>query len=455
MSKTRHRLLAIMALLLAMLTVMPSAMADMRGINVSGRAVSERHVHRRLRLRRRQGHAGHRLHQRVHDQPGQLRAAAGQEPRLLPLPGGGNATAEADYFVNTVRPYIGTAVLVLDWEGYQNAAWGNSNWVRVFVNRVHARTGVWPLVYTSAAYLYQIPADVRSHCGLWVAQYANNNATGYQTRPWNYGRYGEAMRQYTSNGRIPGYAGPFGSELLPRYHRAVEQVRQPQRRILHSNSNTATVRSGDTISGIAARTGLWPVSAWSVPSGNVNLIYPGNVVTYRGAGSGNGIHHGRPHAYRQERGDAERDLRRFRLAACRSAQRSYQPEPDLSRSAAPLLTITQLWSRHRVGAFRQSTYLEGTLMDISAATTLAAGIVALVAPALIQTFKKYIPADYVGLTSLGVSVLLGVITIAATNGFHGYGWGIVLTGVIGVAQAVYTLVNQAFSGKLRKDETQA
>jgi LysM repeat protein len=68
----------------------------------------------------------------------------------------------------------------------------------------------------------------------------------------------------------------------------VEQVRQPQRRIFHSNSNTATVRSGDTISGIAARTGLWPVSAWSVPSGNVNLIYPGNVVTYRGAGSGNG-----------------------------------------------------------------------------------------------------------------------------------------------------------------------
>lgn len=210
MSKTRHRLLAIMALLLAMLTVMPSAMADMRGINVSGRAVSERHVHRRLRLRRRQGHAGHRLHQRVYDQPGQLRAAAGQEPRLLPLRGRRQRDRRSRLLrLNTVRPYIGRAVLVLDWEGYQNAAWGNSNWVRVFVNRVHARTGVWPLVYTSAAYLYQIPADVRSHCGLQVAQYANNNATGYQTRPWNYGRYGEAMRQYTSNGRIAGYAGPL------------------------------------------------------------------------------------------------------------------------------------------------------------------------------------------------------------------------------------------------------
>nr|WP_152209976.1 hypothetical protein [Bifidobacterium cebidarum] len=81
----------------------------------------------------------------------------------------------------------------------------------------------------------------------------------------------------------------------------------------------------------------------------------------------------------------------------------------------------------------------------------AAGIVALVAPALVQAFKKYIPADYVGLTSLGASIPLGVIAIAATNGFHGYRWGVVLTGVIGVAQAVYTLVNQALSGKLSKD----
>ena len=60
-------------------------------------------------------------------------------------------------------------------------------------------------------------------------------------------------------------------------------------------------------------------------------------------------------------------------------------------------------------------------MDIFAAITLAAGIVALVAPALVQAFKKHIPADYVVLTSLGVSVLLGVIAIAATNGFTGYG----------------------------------
>ena len=94
-------------------------------------------------------------------------------------------------------------------------------------------------------------------------------------------------------------------------------------------------------------------------------------------------------------------------------------------------------------------------MDISSATAIASAIVALVAPALVQAFKKYIPADFVGLVSLGVSVVLGVVAIAATGGFDGYGWGVVLAGVVGVAQAVYTLVNQAFDGKLSKKNVDA
>lgn len=50
-----------------------------------------------------------------------------------------------------------------------------------------------------------------------------------------------------------------------------------------ARSVSMTVCNGDTMSGIATRTDLWPLSAWSVPSGNINLIYPGNIVTYRGA----------------------------------------------------------------------------------------------------------------------------------------------------------------------------
>lgn len=69
-------------------------------------------------------------------------------------------------------------------------------------------------------------------------------------------------------------------------------------------------------------------------------------------------------------------------------------------------------------------------MDISTATTLASGLVALIAPALVQAFKTYIPSGYVGLVSLAVSILFGVIAIAATGGFDGtYTWGIVLAGV--------------------------
>ena len=52
-----------------------------------------------------------------------------------------------------------------------------------------------------------------------------------------------------------------------------------------ANTTRVAVRSGDTMSGIASRTGLWPLSRWSVPSGNLNLIYPGQVVTYNGGGS--------------------------------------------------------------------------------------------------------------------------------------------------------------------------
>lgn len=46
-----------------------------------------------------------------------------------------------------------------------------------------------------------------------------------------------------------------------------------------------TIQAGDTISGIATRTGLWPLSAWHVPSGNINQIWPGQTATYNGGQS--------------------------------------------------------------------------------------------------------------------------------------------------------------------------
>ena len=92
-------------------------------------------------------------------------------------------------------------------------------------------------------------------------------------------------------------------------------------------------------------------------------------------------------------------------------------------------------------------------MDISTATTLASGIVGLIVPAVVQAFKKYIPSGYVGLVSLAASILFGTIAIAATGGVDGtHTWGITLAGIVGVAQTVYTLVNQVLDGELSKDK---
>ncbi len=121
---------------------------------------------------------------------------------------GGNAIAEADYFVNNIKGYIGEAILVLDWEIEQNHAWGNYEYLKQVARRVKERTGVIPIIYSMAGIYNGISAVAKElNAGLWIAQYADNNPTGYQAHPWNEGAYGCAIRQYTSAGRLPGYNG--------------------------------------------------------------------------------------------------------------------------------------------------------------------------------------------------------------------------------------------------------
>lgn len=100
------------------------------------------------------------------------------------------------------------AVLFLDWEQNQNRAWDDANWSTCWVNRVKQRTnGVIPMVYVQANAVDQVAGARQAGAGLWVAQYASNAPTGYQDHPWKLGAYGEAMRQYTSSGQLPGYSG--------------------------------------------------------------------------------------------------------------------------------------------------------------------------------------------------------------------------------------------------------
>ena len=272
---------------------------------------------------------------------------------------GGDSTAEADMFVNSVRDRVGRSVLALDWEqclAYgrrgcttYNPNWGNPAWIQTWVTRVHERTQVWPIVYVQRSAVWQLNAFVRQNCMLWVAQYANSAPTGYQVSPWKAGASGEGMIQYSGTGYLNGHGpldlnrffgdstawkkiacgeragctvgtvtpptpphpettttdldviasavirGEYGNGQVRRarlggnYDRVMAIVNA---RLGASSSRppTATrtpprtyvVRAGDTVSAIAERTGLKPASAWHVPSGNINRIFPGQVITYYG-----------------------------------------------------------------------------------------------------------------------------------------------------------------------------
>ena len=206
---------------------------------------------------------------------------------------GRDANTEADFFIDNVRGYVGNAVLVLDWESQDNPQFGNGAWIETWVRHVHDRTQVWPIVYVQASALGQLNSFVREHCGVWVAQYASMAATGYQEVPWLYGAYGEAMRQYTSNGYVSGYAGRLDLNYFrgerwqwDAYARGDgANVSAPE---TNSGGNVSqsvcvVVASGDTLSAIAARTGLLPWQSWrGYASGNPSVIYPGETVCYDG-----------------------------------------------------------------------------------------------------------------------------------------------------------------------------
>lgn len=121
---------------------------------------------------------------------------------------GGDYKAEADHFLKNVKGYIGEAILCLDWESQGNPVFNtgkDKTWVKNWCDYVYKQTGVKPIVYVSKAYM-SLVSGIGDY-GLWIAQYANNNPTGYQDTPWNEGAYSCAMRQYSSAGRLSGYSG--------------------------------------------------------------------------------------------------------------------------------------------------------------------------------------------------------------------------------------------------------
>ena len=119
---------------------------------------------------------------------------------------------EALHFRNNTKGYELIGIPVLDIEDDSIETWGS--WCQRFVDKYHACTGVYPMIYTSAGYLYRFVGwPLVDTCGLWMAGYPDEKARDlgsvppcpYIPSPWPFA----AIWQYSSNGWLDCWDGPL------------------------------------------------------------------------------------------------------------------------------------------------------------------------------------------------------------------------------------------------------
>lgn len=186
-----------------------------------------------------------------------------------------SSDAEADFFVNNIKGYIGKAVLVLDWEDSNK---GDVAWAKRWLDRVFEKTGVRPMIYMSESVVnsFDWSAVVAGNYGLWVAKYRDYAAdfnydmglagTAPSVKHWN----GYAMWQWTSSGRLNGYDGNldlnefYGDAKAWDAYAGKSDASAPNPVPTPPNPTPApeapqsqyyTVQRGDTLSGIASKFG--------------------------------------------------------------------------------------------------------------------------------------------------------------------------------------------------------
>lgn len=164
---------------------------------------------------------------------------------------GGNAVAEANFFINSILNWIGKVMICLDWELDQNSAWGDESYLEQVINQVIARTGVPPMIYAPASRYNQVAEVAKRHnCGLWIAQYADMNPTGYQNTPWNEGAYTCAIRQYSGSGRLNGWNGDLD---LDKFYGSLDDFRK----YYGSSSSAPSKPSTSGLSGTTLQLATW------------------------------------------------------------------------------------------------------------------------------------------------------------------------------------------------------
>jgi lysozyme len=116
---------------------------------------------------------------------------------------GADGVAQADFFVNTVKP-DDTTLLVLDFEANAQGPSMNLEEARAFITHLHEVTGRWPGLY-GGHYLKELLGTasdpVLNQCWLWLSQYGPTPVIPANWQRWT-------MWQYTD-----GAVGPTPHEV--------------------------------------------------------------------------------------------------------------------------------------------------------------------------------------------------------------------------------------------------
>jgi len=121
---------------------------------------------------------------------------------------------QADYFLATIKDYVGKAMLILDFENTKGSTIQNQAGVSLakqWLDYIYDQTGVRPVLYTgiNCENTLDWSSVVSANYALWIAQYNNYNAVNGFTPRDLYGSLkhwkSAAIFQYTSSGRLSGW----------------------------------------------------------------------------------------------------------------------------------------------------------------------------------------------------------------------------------------------------------
>lgn len=146
--------------------------------------------------------------------PAAFRAGVIRGAYHFALPNRSSGTVQADFFVRNGGAWSADGrtlpgALDLEYNPYGPTCYGLSRaamiaWIRDFLNRYHARTSRWPVIYTTTSWWTSCTGNYGGFATvspLWIARYRSSPA------PLPHGWTFHTFWQYTATGRVAGVPG--------------------------------------------------------------------------------------------------------------------------------------------------------------------------------------------------------------------------------------------------------